>query len=340
MFQVKLKGSYYDMGFEQGKELKKGGFVPPPSSERRFAFASECEQLAKKYIPGILEELRGIADSGDYDYDQLKALPLCLGYYLSPPPKTESCSVIALSGNHTASGKPLFIRNYDWDIESEQWFTAYWTHPENGLPSLGFCDFHSSRYGGVNEGIAIAISSSNLYKYPIQPGVSMNLATRWVLDHCSTTKEAVTFLKKVPHVAAFNFLIADKNNGIARVEASPKKVHVIHYDEGFAVSTNHYLSDEMKELEVSGDENPNGSSESRVVNAKKWFENRQGPVTTEYARELAKDHENGVCDHFVYEGTKGGTIWSWIYTLGELEMIVAPGSPCKTEFLTVQTAFE
>jgi len=168
----------------------------------------------------------------------------------------------------------------------------------------------------------------------------MNLTTKWILDHYSTTEKAVAFLKKVPHVAAFNFLIADSENNIARVEASPKKVHAIYYDDGFAVSTNHYLSEEMKEVEMSRTENPNGSSDTRYDNAMNWFEKKKGIVTEDHARELTSVHEGGLCDHYEYENKKGGTIWSWIHTIGEPDILVASGSPCKNEYVRSKISLE
>ena len=333
MYQAKLKGTYYEMGCQQGKMMKRK-VLPPIWSEslhetvdpRRAEFADKCEEIVRQYMPGFLDELQGISDAISVDYSKVKIWPLCSYAKLQ-----QSCSAVAISGEHTAQGKPVFIRNYDYLDADGKDFTAFWTKPKNGYSSLGFSDSMSSRYCGFNEkGLAVASSISG-YAGQTQPGVVFSLVTRWVLDHHSSTDEAAQFLRKIPHFHGWNFLLCDLNSNIVRVETCPERVEVVGFDEGIGVSTNHYLSEEMREFEEKTWRSQ-GSTVRRYTNILNWFRSRNGLITTDYACELAKSHvdEGGICDRFV--GVEGGTLWSWIHALGEPSVLIADGPPCKCAY--------
>ncbi len=333
MYQARLKGTYHEMGIQQGKMMKRG-VLPPIWSEsfhetvdpRRAEFADECEEIVRQYMPGFLDELQGTSDAVSVDYNKVKIWPLCSYAKLQ-----QSCSAVAISGKHTAQGKPLFIRNYDFLDADGKDFTAFWTKPKNGYFSLGFSDAMSSRYCGFNEkGLAVASSISG-YAGPTRPGIVFSLVARWVLDHYSTTDEAVEFFREIPHFHGWNFLLCDLRNNIVRVETCPERVEVVDFDEGIGVSTNHYLSDKMQQFE---DKNwrSEGSTVRRYTNILHWFRNRNGLITTDYAYKLAKSRvdEGGICDRFV--GVEGGTLWSWIHTLGERDVLISDGPPCKNAY--------
>jgi len=337
MYQARLQGTYYEMGYQQGKMMKRRA-VPPIWSESfhetvdpgRTEFANECEEVVRRYMPDFLDEFQGISDALGVDFDKVKIWPLCSYAKLQ-----QSCSAVAISGRHTAKGKPLFIRTYDYlDVDGKD-FTAFWTKPKNDYSSLGFSDAMSSRYCGFNEkGLAVASSISG-YAGPTQPGVVFSLAVRWVLDHHSTTDEAVEFLRRVPHFHGWNFLICDSHSNIVRVETCPERVEVIGFDEGIGVSTNHYLSEEMQRFEEETWRSE-GSTVRRYANILNWFRSRNGLITTDYACELAKSHvdEGGICDRFV--GVDGGTLWSWIHTVGEPSVLISDGPPCENAYQEIR----
>lgn len=337
MYQARLKGTYYEMGHQQGEMMNRGA-LPSIWSEsfrdyvspERTDFANECEEIVRRHMPSFLDELRGVSDAVGVSYDKVKIWPLCSYAKLQ-----QSCSAVAISGKHTAQRRPLFIRNYDYLDTDGKDFTAFWTKPKNGYSSLGFSDAMSSRYCGFNEkGLAVASSVSAYYAGSTQPGVVFSLVTRWVLEHYSTTDDAIEFLKKAPHFHGWNFLLCDMQNNIVRVETCPEKVEVFTFNDGIGVSTNHYLSAEMQRFEERNWQirASQGSSVERYNNTLDWFRNRNGPVTTDYARKLASNRvdKGGLCDRFV--GIQGGTLWSWIHITGESDVLVSDGPPCKCAY--------
>jgi predicted choloylglycine hydrolase len=332
MYQVRLKGTYYEMGIQQG-QLMKGRSLPPIWSEsirevvpaERAKFAHECEEIVRRYMPDFLDELQGISDATRVDYQKVKIWPLCSYARLQ-----QSCTAIAISGKYTAQGNPLFIRNYDYLDSDQKDFTVFWTKPQNGYASVGFSDSMSSRYCGFNEkGLAIATSISG-YSGPTQPGLVFSLVARWILDQYPTARKAVEFLKRVPHFHGWNFLLCDMEDNIIRVETCPERVETIDFD-GFGVSTNHYLSEHMQKFEDK-DWRSEGSTEKRHVNSLTWFRSLTEPITADDACQLAQTRvdKGGICDRFV--GIDGGTLWSWIHAIGEPTVLISDGAPCENSY--------
>ncbi|MBD3193342.1 MAG: hypothetical protein GF308_22090 [Candidatus Heimdallarchaeota archaeon] len=76
------------------------------------------------------------------------------------------------------------------------------------------------------------------------------MATRGILDNHSTIDEAKNFLQRIPHFHCFNYLLCDKDGNLLRVETASEKDDIVYYENGLGISTNHYLSKKMQELEV------------------------------------------------------------------------------------------
>ncbi|MBD3193341.1 MAG: hypothetical protein GF308_22085 [Candidatus Heimdallarchaeota archaeon] len=52
---------------------------------------------------------------------------------------------------------------------------------------------------------------------------------------------------------------------------------------------------------------------------------------------LTSSHKEGLCDHFPH--FEGGTIWSWIYNIGEPDILICQGPPCSNVYDILQTKF-
>ncbi len=335
MIETKLKGSYFEMGIQVGKQLKEVGFNPEfviPKDYKGFEFLAQCEAAIQKFIPEIIENFKGMAKGGGFEYDRLKILPMTLFFdsFIEIHP---SCTIVALSGEYTESKKPIFFRNYDWDINFEKFFTVTRSQPAKGIPNVSFGDTYGGRYGGTNTaGLTIAITGGRTYQGRVKPGIIMSIATRWMLDQCKTTLEAVEFLQKIPHVHGFNFIICDQQGKMARVAATPEKVDVEYMKSGILIQTNHYITTEMKDLE-----NPElifPSSLQRYQNVNQWFENRPNLISIDYIKKLTQTglDQGGICDHGEFEGVKYASIWSWIFDYETSSLHVTPGIPCKNKY--------
>ena len=212
-------------------------------------------------------------------------------------------------------------------------FTFVKTCPKQALSSLGCTDLVVGRYGGINEsGLAIGLTAVSGYPHD-KPGIALHLATRWILDNCSTTKEAVTFMKRIPHFRGNNYLIADKDGDIALVEGSPDRVKVTPAKDGLAFAANRFQSAEMLELEDERWANPTTAQRQKIV--EDWYSSNKGRIDEKAAQKLLSgifETGDGVCCRYSYGSQEWGTIWSWTALLGDGIMKIADGAPSRNEY--------
>ena len=329
MWVRKVSGTYYEIGRQIGQLMRKqncqdftGADIPFLQDPLKLDFAMKCKISVEKHAPDLLQELDGVLEGGDFDFNTLGVLELSLS-------AQAGCTLFAISGEHTIDGNPILARSYDFEDWTISDFTGTWVSLDQKYASLGFTDIGIGRYGGANEcGLAVATTMAN--PMDTAPGVINCLASRWILDTFQTTGEAVDFLMKIPHVWGVNFLIIDKENDIAVVETHPKKTVRVSHLNGFAAVTNHYTSPAMSSYQSQ----IHPSSLSRLEYMNDWFENRTGKISVNDVKNVQRDHEAGICVHFSNERVTFQTCWAWI-AQGVYRIIhVCQGSPCENEYET------
>jgi predicted choloylglycine hydrolase len=322
---LRLKGTYRETGKQYGTMIK-GDFAPFQVSEKKRLFSRECEKVTAQYCPGIIDHIEAFAQAAEIDEEFMKCFILTLG--LEP-----SCSVFAVSGDYTVDGLTVFGRNYDWDLSAKDDFTPIKMEPADGLVSISFTDHMIGRYGGVNEeDLAVAITAIPAYQGKPCVGVRMNIATQWILDNFKDTGDAAEWLKEIPHQWAHNFLIADREGLLARVETAPEKT-MVAYSEEFIATTNHYLDSEMRKLEDPAFDFSN--THTRYQKLEEWYKRNRNHVNVDTVKTVLRGHGDGVCDHYEDDEIKAGTIWSWISQLGSDIIHVCHGFPCENEYQIV-----
>lgn len=326
---ITLTGSHYEIGLKMGEILKTTQGYPPKYPDEVLEKSHTFEEQVKVYAPDLIDEFRGIADYLDIDY----YVPVTLE--TSPYRfQTTSCLVMAISSEHVRNGKPILARNHEWlEADSENLRLCY-TQPDGKLRSLGFTFSWPlvSRYGGINEaGLALASASATFDT--TEPGIMLNVATRWVLDTCKTTKEAVTYLEKMPKVWGETYVLIDKENTIAKVEAHRSLTKVTYTDVGFDFNTLLYDSPEMQRYLNQKDTAPlMGYASARRSFLNQWFRQHRGKITDDLIRNALGNHEHKMCVHEL-----GGPeiCWSYLLTIGEQKALVCAGRPCKNDFIEV-----
>jgi predicted choloylglycine hydrolase len=330
MFQVEIAGSYYELGRNYGRivaEHRLNWWWKQPT-ESALALVKACEREIAVHAPGLLEEIRGIADACESEYDLVLA-NMTVGYW-----ELSACNVIAVSGNQCRNGKTILARNHDWLDEDQEWVTCFRTHASTGLQHIGFGFADLGRFGGVNqEGLAIS-SASIWYLNKPKPGLRFHLATRWVLDTYSDTRSAVDYLKRIPHHEAISFLIADKEGWIARVEAAPEGVDAVIADDGMLSAINMFQSEQLRHLEHIPEEGYIVHRHKKRIKA--WYDDSRGEIDLNAAKRLCSDHEIGLCDHGETRSEPFGTIYSWVAELGTGKIHVAHGRPCESEYEVIE----
>jgi predicted choloylglycine hydrolase len=326
MHQVEVRGSYEEMGRQQGHPLKQIGLTFPPPEPKMLRFAKQCEEIVGQHAPEFLDEMRGLAEAAGLEYDTLMTMILTVPFN---PQDVPSCSVLAVAPERTADGRPIVGRNYDffYDI-SEDVATTYRIYPEGRYASLGNCDIWVGRDDGLNEaGFFVAQARFN---YPgLQPGLAFWLIVRLLLDRCATVDEGLELIQSVPHAQSFTYLLADHSGKAAVVEPTVEGIEVRYPQNGLLVMTNHAVCPAWagKETQVPPDSHPRYDRLHELLG--------EGVIDDEAVKQALRDHEGLVCSHRVIDGRKLGTLWSVVGHPGERQLDIAAGSPCQAAYRTV-----
>jgi predicted choloylglycine hydrolase len=326
MIKLELEGDYHNIGLEIGEKCKNSpSYYSEECSKEMADFAMKCKRCVEEHCPELLEELQGIADRGDFNYENLVSSELAAGLKYN-------CTLLAISSNQTKSDRPIFARSMDWFEDALQFAAIFVTRPAGRLASLGFSETFLGRLGGINEA-GLAIGEASTCWENLQPGIINGIAIRWILDTCRTVDEAVSFLRKIPYIMGNNYLIADREDNFALVEAHPAKTIATIGRRDFLTAANHYYSPEFDEITPA---KPKHSTD-RIDYLNSWFNKKTKPVDLEDIKMLQRTHDVEICPHVqeIYEGKLRDltTCWAWIAPLGDNKVYLCEGSPCKNKYL-------
>ncbi len=341
-------GSYRDIGRQIGEGARPLIERCVASYEADFeSFAgislSAAEALtppfvaaAERSLPQYLEELRGLAEGAAVPFSRLVLLNCGEELTCSPSREEGHCTSLALAGE----GRTLVAHNEDWeerDIENQ---VLVRIAAPDGTRLLAMTTAGVLPMTGLNSH-GLAFGANTVYAPDGRSGVPNSLVCRWMLE--ATTPEEATARALLPERArGSNHLCGQAGGSIWDVEASAARAAVI---EGGAVvggwewlaHTNHYLSDEMGELEGS----TLVGSRLRYARARELLTDglRRGLDPAELAATVLRDHDNAptsVCCH----GGEGAdapspTTASMVWELEERRMHVCAGPPCENPYRVV-----
>ena len=153
--------------------------------------------------------------------------------------------------------------------------------PEDGYKYIGT----NSAWGcadGMNEkGFGITGNFVNATDTPDPEGCDGFELGPLLLESCATVGEAIAVLEDLPRGEdswCRNMVMGDAEGNLALVEVSYEQINVETLtSDGYVVSTNHFVSDEMKGLDTK----PDPYYCERLERGNEWFENVQTPIDVE-----------------------------------------------------------
>jgi hypothetical protein len=222
-----LKGTPYEMGFQQGALLKQD-----IRALVHFLFDVKAQELKaeigginllnpkraiggiaatqKKYVPERFhEELRGLADGAG-----LSVQDATIANFI---PELFHCSGFALSGSATKDGTLYHgrILDYgcDWQLQDHAVLTI--AEPEGKIPfvNVTYAGFIGSVTGMNAKNISIGeMGGRGLGHWE---GVPMAFLVRMALEEASTLDEAIAVFRDHPRTCEYYYVLADGNSGRA-----------------------------------------------------------------------------------------------------------------------------
>jgi len=342
MHHVDLRGTYAEMGRQQGLILRASGFDLPPPDPNMLHFARRCEELVARHAPELLDEMHGLAEAAGVDYDAVMTMTLTAPFDAED---VHACTVLAVLPERTADGRTIVGRNYDFfnDI-SEEPATIYRTYPvgvHGRAPlhaSAGVCDIWIGREDGFNDaGLFVGIAA--IFLPGLQPGLTFWLIARLALDRCATVDEGVDLICSLPHAASWTYLLADRTKaavvepGIACTGAAGTGdgVEVRYPEDGLLVMTNHPVCPRWagKPAFVPADSHPRYDRLRALLGG-------QVPVDLDMVKAALRDHDGLVCSHGAhFPNRKFGTLWSVAGRPGDRSFDLAVGFPCQNTYKAV-----
>ena len=330
MHQVELRGSYEEMGRQQGRPLKQMGLTFPPPDYKMLHFARVCEVIVRHHAPEFLDEMRGLAEASGLPYETMMTMILTIPFEPQDVP-VPSCTVLAVSPERTKDGRPIVGRNYDYFYDiSAQVATTYRTCPEGRYASLGDCDIWVGRDDGLNEA-GLFVGMARAFHPGLKPGLAFWLIVRLLLDRCATVEEALGLITSLPHAQSYTYLLADRSGKAAVVESTIEGIEVRYPQDGLLIMTNHAVCPAWvgKEAFVPPDSHPRYNRLRELLGGDRL-------IDVETVKQALRDHEGLVCSHGAhFPDRQFGTVWSVVGRPGERQLEIAAGYPCQAEYRTV-----
>ncbi|MTI31993.1 C45 family autoproteolytic acyltransferase/hydolase [Xanthovirga aplysinae] len=320
MYHPRLKGSHYEMGTRYGSVLYKNGFRFPEIPNHKIEFGMEGLEDLTHFYPEIVEEMKAFAKAVHTPFENVAGLLLSMGVF----DMEGQCSIFAFRNGENV----IFGRNYDFLFSHRNYCESALICPENKKAFLAQGDVFIGKMDGVNQsGLAIGMNFVNGQEK--KPGISFSLLVRYVLEHCSTTDEAIKILLDTPICSTNNYLIADKSGNIAAVEVTPSHRWVRKPIEGqnYIYTTNQFLSKEMKTFDLGGNEW--SKSRERTAGLDKLLKNKR-ILSLEMAKAILSNRSCHLCMEL--KSAQFGTLYSFISQLNDLEIQRAERKPTPNNY--------
>lgn len=166
--------------------------------------------------------------------------------------KLGGCSTYIIEPDKSATGEPLFGRNFDFPtLGTLDQFSMVIVCKPKGKQAFASVNFPGlvGVCSGMNEkGLAVAVldipeTSDGSPKLNLS-AVPMILSFRRILEECATVEEAEAILRGTPRTTLLSLAVCDRTHG-AIFELTPKNVRRRNPEDGICISTNHFRTSDL-----------------------------------------------------------------------------------------------
>jgi hypothetical protein len=250
--------------------------------------------------------------------------------------KDAGCTAWAASNGVTVGGIPVLAKNRDYFPEHLPLQCLARVRPAHGHPYI--CLTSAGSPGVFSSGInATGLATADTYvsSTDVGPGIARYSVMMDLLEQSSTVAEATSYLPTKPHLGDGTITVADRHGNMAVLEIAHAVQGVVQPNDGFIVSTNHFVAPETRERWVDNEPlHLQGNSEARREAVASALRASQGQVDVTWAERLMGRHGSAldaICRHAEIDRTSA-TISTAILLPQQTAMYVANGSPCTTAF--------
>jgi isopenicillin-N N-acyltransferase-like protein len=299
----------------------------------------------RKWTPDLLEELEGIAEGANADFNSIYALNLSdetwwyfyekQGMFSSKAVGAENCSCIGVAAQ---GGMPAMVAQ---NLDLIAYFDGmqvllHIKDEENSLETLAFSFAGEVGAIGVNNHSVGMCENTLISLKHAKDGLPVTFVSRGILGQ-STLEDAISFVHRVKHASGQNYIIGSPD-GVVDYECSANKVrrYLPGHEESPVCHTNHpFINDDSYALEKKPE-----NSMARFASVETSLRIATMPITVETIQKALSSHDsepNAVCVHPDEDGKGGITTNSVVYELGQTARVhYTAGPPCSTAFKTIE----
>jgi predicted choloylglycine hydrolase len=175
----------------------------------------ESERALNRHMPEFVPIWQRLVGLAGNDEDAARFLT-----FWRPPAYLAQCSQAVLVDHD----RPVLVRNYDLDpaLNEATILNSAW----NRRRVIGSMEAIAGLADGINDrGLALSIAFGG--RQVVGPGFGIPLITRYVLEICGDTEEAVEVLRRVPSHQSYNVTLLDRKGAHAVVLVAPDRPTIV-----------------------------------------------------------------------------------------------------------------
>lgn len=306
------------------------------------------QDAAQRHLPRVMQEMRGVADGANIPFDDLFLLSVeellyeevrgaeaerqSTGY---APSKNKGCSDLAAAPPATRDGHVWLAHNNDLgpDTLGQLVVTKLQVQGEPEILAVTVGGWFMSI--GMNSA-GLALTGNQLNANDSRVGIPRLLAVRDILAQ-STLEAALQSALHSERASSYNNIISSREEQIVNVEGSATAAALTRSGEtgGALAHTNHYLQESM--LQFEADLPHLAMSAARCSRAFDYAKKYRGRIDFDICARFVRDHVYApwsVCKH----SGQSVTVFSAVIDLTDGKMWLAPGNPCRNDFVLLEFA--
>lgn len=284
---IRVEGTYYEMGFQQGeqftkdiktsfKRLLKSRSIKSikPRLMPTFIFGQLMKRfLYKKWrkaidilLPEYSQRIKGISAGAKvnladlYVIQSIEILADDIKYFVEDVTDTVliqnlffpfGCSSICILQNIFKSPQMIIGKNFDYLNDFSSDHIVRISKPKNGYKSIEVTYKQlAGAHDGMNEKGLVVLYNYGLSIEKTQIRIPITILVQQLLERCSNIDEAIMFIKSFRYPNGAIITLADATNRAVCVELTPEHIGFRKPEDGILVATNFYLTDEVKKFDI------------------------------------------------------------------------------------------
>lgn len=287
-------------------------------------------EFTEKYAPNILQEMRGVAEGSQLDFQEILYLYTIYERSFFDEAISDKCTSFAVKGSATVDGTVICGQTNDERLDeyrSEVDCVVHHVDSNSSLETLIYSHPGIPAYMGMNN-YGLGIMWTYIDNGQRQPGVPTAGIIRELLNK-KNLKEAKDYLYEIPHAIPNQFTLSHSKEGILSVECFPNGIYESQPSD-YLIHGNHN-SIALEEPEKGGSKTSHSRCEAMAAIVQENF----GIIDVELGKQFLANHRNfpkSICNHPSPEHPLSKSLASMVFDLGKGEMHLAFGNACEQPF--------